>query len=561
MRVRAIGTPASGRMQLEEREGTVSLDLRMASDFFASFLAGDPAATALLPVRPLDEEAWDAAAGRASRRSIADGLLAELVRQSASLPASEPRRRNLTALATSGATVVVTGQQTGLFLGPLYTLHKAATVVARARWLSERTGRPCLPLFWLQTEDQDWAEIAHAEVLLPAGNRSFELPAERPDQVRVPVAERTLPAEVEQLTAALTDLLEPLPHGAEVAALVARHYRAGCPPGQAFAGVLSELFAEEGLLILDPRTPVVARLAVPLMRRAIEDHVDICTALTARAHALGARGFTEQVHTRADASLAFFHPRGPGGPRYRLVQAGTGFCTPEGPVSRSELLARLESHPLWFSTSALLRPLVQDSLLPTAAYVGGPAECAYFAQLPPLYARFGLEMPMIAPRARFRLVDRTTRRQLDQLGLRPEDVDRPRDELAARVQARPDWLPPADWLRARLLGPLERELEALLPHAVRLEPRLEKNVRRTRDHVRRGVTKLVDRLERAARAQDGVAAERLDAVLDALRPGGVAQERVYAFPALAARSGPRALIAALVEAARPLSPEIRSIEL
>jgi len=516
---------------------------------------------ALLPARPLDEEAWDAAVHRAGRRRTADGLVQELKRQAKGLPPSLARDRNLDLLAQAGTTVVVTGQQTALFLGPLYTLHKAATVVARARWLAERSGQPCVPVFWLQTEDHDWAEVARAELLLPEGRTAFELPSETPEQTRTSMAQRTLPVEVDILTAALGDRLETLPHGAAVAAMLARHYCAGASPGSAFARVLTELFAEEGLVVLDPRTPAMARLAAPVLYQAVTEQEAISEALHTRAQALADAGFTEQVHTREDASLAFFHPRGAAGPRYRLQRAGSGFCTPRGEVSSPALLSCLEADPLCFSTSALLRPLVQDTLLPTAAYIGGPAECAYFAQLPPLYALFGLELPMVAPRARLRLLDARTQRQLERLGLRPEDVDRPPEELAAQVQSRPAWLPPSEWLRARLLGPLERELEALLPHAISLDPGLEKNVRKTRNHVAHGVEKLVRRLERAALARDHIAAERLEQLLLALRPGGVPQERIYAFPPLAAEVGARALVTGLIEAARPLSADVRSVKL
>jgi bacillithiol synthase len=533
----------------------------MPADFFAAFVAGERAAAALLPARPFDETAWDDAVRRASQRRIADGLVAELRRQAAELPASSARDRHLQTLGDAGATVVVTGQQTGLFLGPLYTLHKAATAVARARWLSERSGRPCIPLFWLQTEDHDWAEIARAEVLVPAGPRAFELPPEPPEAARVSMAQRRLPPEVDALTAGLADVLDGLPAAAEVAELVARHYRAGRSPGAAFAGLLSELFAEEGLVVLDPRTPAVMHLASGVLRHALEAHESISQALAVRAAELAAAGCAEQVHTRPEASLVFFHPRGPHGPRHRLLRTHAGFATPEGPVTRAELLARLEADPLSFSTSALLRPLVQDTLLPTAAYVGGPAELAYCAQLPPLHALFGLELPMIAPRARFRLLDEPTRRRLSQLGLEAQDTDRPREELVARVVRRPGWLPPHAALRERLLGPLERELAALLPHAIALDPGLERNVRRTREHAARGVERLLGRLERTVLARDRTVEERLDRVLGALRPGGIPQERAYAFPGFAARAGSRALIDALVAGARPLSPAVRSIEL
>ena len=531
----------------------------MGSAFFASFIAGAPPAVEMLPAWPLDPVAWDDAVRRAGRTRVSPALSEELRRQSASLAPSPARDRNLEALGREGAAAVLTGQQVGLFLGPLYTLHKAATAVARARWLSERTGRPCIPLFWLQTEDHDWAEVARAEVLLPSGRRVLELPAETPQEARVSLAERLLPPAVNGLTAALADQLEPFPHGPEVAALLRRHYRAGNPPGVAFAGVLSELFAEQGLVLVDPRTPAMARLSAPVLRRAIEGHPAVSAALAERARELAARGFAEQVHTRADASLAFFHPRGPRGPRYRLVRDGEGWSTPEGPVAPAEIAARLEANPLWFSTSALLRPLVQDALFPTAAYLGGPAECTYFAQLAPLYPIFGLELPMIAPRARLRVVDEPTRRHLEQLGLRPEDAELPREELLSRLVARPDGLPSPSALRERLVGPMERELDLLLPALGALDARMEENVSKTRRHAVRAVQRLVSRVERAVQAGDRVTANRLDRMLAALCPGGVPQERVEAFPVLAARAGPRALVSALVEAAAPLSPEVRSV--
>ena len=267
--------------------------------------------------------------------------------------------------------------------------------------------------------------------------------------------------------ASLGRALAPLPHGAEVYALLGRHYVAGRSPGAAFAGVLAELFAAEGLVLLDPRTPAMAALAAPVLRFALEEQEAIGALLEERGAALARRGFSEQVQTR-DASLAFFHPSGAAGPRFRPDRDGDGFRTPLGWVSRADLRARLAADPLSFSTSALLRPLVQDTLLPTAAYVGGPAECTYFAQLPPVYARAGLELPMIAPRARFRVVDPWTAALLDRLGLRPEDTDQPVHVLAARLHAWPAWMDGS--LRDRLLGPIGRQLDSVEPEAVWVGP-------------------------------------------------------------------------------------------
>jgi bacillithiol synthase len=533
----------------------------MGSTFFAAYIAGDTAAAALLPPRCTDPDDWDRAAARAATRAVAPALLAELRRQSTLLPPSSAREKNLDLLgAGSGASVVVTGQQVGLFLGPLYTLHKAATAVARARQVAQRTGRPCIPIFWLQTEDHDWAEIARAEILCQTGRRVFALPAESKDEARVSLAQRRLPPEVDTLVAELTAALAPLRHGREISALVARHYLAGRTPSAAFAGVLAELFAEEGLVLLDPRTEVISRMAAPVLRRALDQHAQISAALADRQGALTAARFEEQVRTRPEASLVFFHPRGPSGPRYRLVREETGWSTPEGTITHGALLQQLERDPLWFSTSALIRPLVQDTLLPTCAYLGGPAECTYFAQLPPVYAQLGVELPMIAPRARLRVVDEAAKALLDKLGLTAEETDLPREVLLKKLAPRPEGLASAEVLRERLLGGLSRELDALETLAPSLDPSLTEPIRKTRESCTGAISRLVERIDKAALGRDKVIAERLDRLLAMLRPDGEPQERVYAFPALAARTGARALIAALVEAAGPLSPEVRSVQ-
>jgi len=540
--------------------GTGTVQSGMASDFFAQFIAGEADATTLLPARPLEPAAWDEAASRAGRKRLVQGVVEELQRQAASLPASPVRQAALTALGRPGTTCVVAGQQVGVFLGPLYTVHKAATAVARARWLGERTGRACIPIFWLQTEDHDWAEVARFDGCVRGRWLSGRLAPESAAEARVSLAHRRLPPDVEVHLGSLSRALAPLPHGAEVTALLGRHYVAGRSPGAAFAGVLAELFADEGLVLLDPRTPAMAARAAPLVQFALEENDAISTLLEERGAALARFGFQEQVHTRPDASLAFFHPAGAGGPRFRPDRDGDGFRTPLGRVTLAELRARLADDPLSFSTSALLRPLVQDSLLPTAATLGGPAECTYFAQLPPVYARAGLELPMIAPRARFRVVDPWTASALDRLGLLPEDTDQPVHALAARLHAWPAWMGAS--LRERLLGPLERQLEAVRPEVLALDPALARAVAKTRAHVARGVDRFIGRLQRAALVSSGLGTDALEAlaqVTAALQPAGRPQERVHGFWAIAAEVGPRALVSSLVSAAASLSPELRTV--
>jgi uncharacterized protein YllA (UPF0747 family) len=271
---------------------------------------------------------------------------------------------------------------------------------------------------------------------------------------------------------------------------------------------------------------------------------------------LNAAGFDEQVHTRQNAALAFFHPDGVSGARYRLVRAGDGWETPAGAISHAALLELLAREPLRFSTSALLRPLVQDAILPTCAYVGGPAELAYFAQLAPLYARFELAMPLIAPRARLRVIDPTTRSLLRRTGLEAAGCEQARDAVLAKIAGRPDDEPSAAELRQRLLAPLERELDAL---AARKLEGLETPIKKARDACAAAIGKLVEKAERAELARDQVASDRVDRLLTELYPNGLQQERAYGFATYAARCGTRALVSALSAAASSLDPSVRDV--
>jgi bacillithiol biosynthesis cysteine-adding enzyme BshC len=446
----------------------------------------------------------------------------------------EAATRPRPAFIPDGAAAVVTGQQCGLFLGPLYTLHKAASAIATARLLEAESGVQCVPIFWLQTEDHDFAEIASCRV----GACELGLPL---DDARVSIASRVLPAEVAPLVDSLASELEELPHAPEVCGLIAEHYRPGVPIARAFAGVLTALFEE--LTVIDPRDPEVARAAAPIVRRAITERAAIDALLERRVAELRAAGYTEQVKLRPGSPLAFFHADGAAGARARLDGDA---------LDEAALLERLERDPLSFSTSALLRPIVEDSLLPTAAYVGGPAEVEYFAQLAPLYAHFGVPAPLVVPRARFRLIVPPVRRLLDALALQPADVEQPREKLLARLVRAPADAPSQAWLA---------ELNARLDALAAAEPQLARPIARTRGSVRRNLERLERRHARGMFEREATLIDRVTRLQDWLFPDGKPQERVHSFAPFAAHAGPRALARALIAAADPLHPQIKDLAL
>jgi bacillithiol synthase len=522
----------------------------MKAPFAPPFLASEPRATALLSDGFRRKEAWRAEIQARGEQRVAPEVLAALQRQQRAFGSSAARQRNLEALSQPGTVAVVTGQQTGLFLGPLYTFYKAATAVVWARALEAETGARCVPVFWLQTEDHDFAEIAWCEVP-PALRLTLPDSGER-----CSVAHRTLPQEVDALVAALSDALATQPFAAEILEPLREAYVPGRPVAQAFAMLLGAIFAEEGLVLLDPRCPEMARAAAPLYVAAIDRAGEIDAALLRRGAELDAAGLREQVNVRQGSPLVFFHGDAPDGPRRRLTGLARRVEHPEesgaafevdggGQVARAELLQAARLSPLRLSCSALLRPLFQDALLPVAAYVGGPAELGYLAQVAPLYPLLGVRPALAAPRARFRLIDARTDALLRALLLSPAEVEATRDELIGRLGRRGREAP--DDLARRLLDGLPDALAA----SAKKHPSLARAARRTQVSLEKAVTRFAARHARALAEEDRTLVERVDRLQGALFPGGIPQERVHSLPFYAAHFGLARLKAAVLGAIRP----------
>ncbi|MFO0578834.1 MAG: bacillithiol biosynthesis cysteine-adding enzyme BshC [Polyangia bacterium] len=557
----------------------------MQASFSSAFLRGDPAVGRFLPADFRDPAARGLVIRRAAGRPlpVAPALLAELRAQNPDAATNPARREHLDALATPGTVVVVSGQQVGLFLGPLYTFYKAASAISLARALAAESGARCVPIFWLQTEDHDYEEIRSCRVAVPgAAPLRLALPADAVP-ARCSIAHRVLGAEITELHAALDAALSTLPglpalpHRAEVLDLFRRHYRPGATLAAAFAGALSEIFTDEGLLVLSPRCAAVAGLARPVLEQALVYHHDLGQRLLERGLALRAAGLCEQVPARPDATLFFFHSEVTG-PRYRLERGGgcADFTNPDPSapadqrvLSEAGLRAILGAEPLRFSTSALLRPLVQDTLLPTVAYVGGPGEINYFAQLSPLYELLGVAMPLVVPRGRFRLIPARARSLLAQLGLGAAAIEAPVAEVVRRaLRARPAGpegtdgpvLPDPAALRKELLADVGQRLDALLA----LEPGLEAAVKRTRVSVSRNIDKLLARYDRLRTERDRTLIERIERAQALLFPDGAPQERVDSVIGHACQLGLGALKDKVFSRLGPdelYAPAVRDLEL
>ncbi|MFN3596588.1 MAG: bacillithiol biosynthesis cysteine-adding enzyme BshC [Rubricoccaceae bacterium] len=521
-----------------------------ASALFRAYVAREPAALAFYTHDPWDGRARAAAARRAAaharhRDAVAD-VLAE---QNEAWGADEAVRARVAQLRDPEAVAVVTGQQLGLFAGPLYTVYKALSAVRQAAALAAETGRPVVPVFWLADEDHDYAEVERAVFAGPDGARAVALEAgQLPGAGRAPVGRLVLgAAAARRLLGSLAGALPRGPHRTAALAAAREAYRAGTPLRDAFARLLRALVPGTGLVFISADDVRLKRLAAPLFAREATHWPDTLARLEAASARLEAEGFHAQVAPRP-VNLFLFEREGSGTRRTPLDPADParpdeGFVL-RGTTTRltPEALAQLAAgHPERLSPNVVLRPLVQDTLLPTALYVAGPGEAAYFAQLRPVYEAFGVPMPAIAPRQSLTLIPPAAAKVLARYGLDGPDLRPDPDALHRRLALAAfgqDLDGAFDAARARA--------EAVVADLARTIAPIDATLARSAAAAEAAVAQAVERLRvRAARAQKRRHADiraRLDRARALLWPCGMLQERALSPLDVAARYGLEALL-------------------
>jgi bacillithiol synthase len=363
----------------------------------------------------------------ASRRAVVEVLR----EQNRAFGADAATERNLDRLA-KGAVAIVTGQQVGLFGGPAYSFYKALTAIRWAETLTAR-GIDAVPVFWLATEDHDLAEVNQCLWLTKSGTEKFTIAAAEEFAGRQ-VGAIKFGAEISGVVdSAVRTLVGPFAADAERA--LRESYAVGESFGSAFGKVFARLLAGRGMILLDPLDRSLHRIAAPIFRRAIEDAEPLRDELLARGKALDKAGFHSQVKVTAETTLLFMNVDGR---REAVRLRGGNFAVGAKGVKtfrREEILGLIEKTPEIFSPNVLLRAIVQDSLLPTAAYVGGPSEVAYMAQVQVVYRKLGAGMPAILPRAGFTLIEPHVANLMKKYGLTLEDVFRGRQRVRALLAA------------------------------------------------------------------------------------------------------------------------------
>lgn len=451
------------------------------------------------------------------RRAEVTSILGQ---QNAAFGAGEATRENLDRLR-KGAIAAVSGQQVGLFSGPAYAIYKAVSAIQIAQELT-KAGVDAVPVFWMATEDHDLDEVRSSTWFQNGKLKRFELPGN--GDAGLPVGRIPLGAGVQEMVDEAAGILTAA-GGELVAAIFRESYGAQETYGSAFGKLFARLFAEQGLILLDPLDARLHRIAGEVLRRAVEERDALSEALLVRGKELDKAGFAAQVKVTARSTLIF---KLGSGVRQPIAFSGGKFVCGEQSWTKDELVRAVEAEPENFSPNALLRPVLQDYLLPTAAYIAGPAEIAYFAQAELIYKKLLGRMPVILPRAAYTILDAKAEKFLRRHGLKVEDVWHGSQELRRKMETAN--VPPTLGKNFdKTVKESARALAQLKKQIVRLDPTLAGAVETAQKKIAFQLEKLKRKAGKAHALKEGLIAAHQEFLESLLYPYKMLQSRELCF--------------------------------
>ena len=494
---------------------------RLAADYaydfgsVAPFFAGNPATSASWADAIRRTQAHD------RRRQDIAALIAAQQRRRAAPPAALDAGARL---ADPRTVAVLTGQQAGLFGGPLFTLLKALTALKLAARVSREHGVPAVAIFWIDAEDHDWEEVRTCEVLDQGlAPRKVSLPA-HDGAAHVPVAQVKLDASIAAALVELNDSMPPTEFRDALLDQLRAAYAPGRGMAEAFGRWLEAILGPRGLIVYDASDPAAKPLVGHVFVREITMPGETARLASEAGAELLARGYHAQVHPQ-DGSLALFHLDGG---RRAIRRQDDRFLVAEASHSPAELLKQATERPEGFSPNVLLRPIVQDTLFPTICYVAGPNELGYLGQLRGVYGHFGVPMPLMYPRATATLLDSAALRFLTRYKLPLEQLQ-PQDEAALNhlLQSQiPQSVEDALQDAARAVN---EHMERVIGSVPMVDPTLEGAARSTLGRIQHDLRTLHTKMIQAAKRRDETLRRQFMHARALAFPGGHAQERTVGF--------------------------------
>ncbi|WP_456443894.1 bacillithiol biosynthesis cysteine-adding enzyme BshC [Caldithrix abyssi] len=487
------------------------------NEIFSRYLQSNPALPGYF-AHPLKPD-WNALSEEVMglRRTF---LTSELIRQNEEVQ-FERQKQHLAFLKQENTLLVVSGQQLGFLVSPLYVVFKALTAVALSARLNEdNRAFNYVPVFWLEGEDHDFDEVNHAYVF-DRQNELKKIEVEASGERRTPVGRRSLPRNINEVLSTLKASLQPSEFSGALFDLLASIYRPGENWLRCFKEHLQELLGPFGLLFFDPGAREVKEQSLPFFKRVLSENDALLQALRVQTAQIG----RPQVPIQLERAYLFFRDRQDA--RQPILREGKNFRVygEQHTLTLTQLLDRLSESPDRISASVLTRPLWQSWMLPVVSYVAGPAEIAYWAQLKEAFKQFDISMPHLQPRFSATLIEPRIDRLLKKFDLRAEDVPQ---EAGSWIKAffKQNDLKEMEKETARLKAQIAQSLELYRKLGKNIDPTLESVVEKTFSGIENNLQKMNDRLLRAFRQKNQKTVEQLTAIHHSFYPAGKPQERV-----------------------------------
>ena len=511
---------------------------RLATDYafayakVAPFFAGDPATPA----------AWADAIRRSQSYPRHPAEIARVIAAQQELRgAPAASRASAARLADPATRVVITGQQAGLFGGPLFTLLKALTAMKLAAKVERDHRVPVVPVFWIDAEDHDWPEVSGCTVLdsefAPAPIRLADLDGAG----HLPIARLSLTAEsttaIDHLAAALPDSA----FKAEIIASLRTAYTPGVGMATAFGTWIEHVLGPHGLVVYDSSDAAAKPLARDVFVTEVSQPGTTARIAARAGEALVAKGYHAQA-TLAEGTVSLFHLNAE---RAAVRVDGQHAHIGDRQLSLPQLVDEARQHPEDFSPNVLLRPIVQDTLFPTICYVAGPNELAYLGQLGEVYGHFGVPMPLMYQRATATLADSATVRFLTKYAL-PLTALRAQDEAALNHLLESLLPPTVEQSLAAAASEIDQRMAAVAAAVPQIDPTLEGAVKSTRGKLQHEVQSLHNKVIQAAKRRDETLRRQFQRAQALTFPEGHPQERAVGFVWFLNRYGP-ALVDRLID--------------